>query len=164
MPRRGVSCGGHWARSKSSNSIFPALRRTRPMMARNVVVFPTPLRPSSAAHSPVFTARFTPCRMCSRPMWTWTPSSRSMGGLFHIVFVFFAAEIGLAHPLVRGDLARGPGRENAALGHHGDVVGDFEHHIHVVLDDDDVDRAGKLADLLDRPRGLGRAHATGRLV
>ena len=33
-----------------------------------------------------------------------------------------------------------------------------------MLDDDDVDRAGELADLLDRALGLGRAHAAGRLV
>ena len=57
-----------------------------------------------------------------------------------------------------------PGGEDGALRHHGDVVGDLEHDLHVVLDDDDVDRAGELANLADRPLGLGRAHAAGRLV
>src|ERR1700732_4247453 len=117
MPLRGTSCGRQRARSKPSNSTTPALFLASPMIARSVVVLPTPLRPSSAAHSPAFTSRLTPWRMCSLPMWTCTSLSLSMGGLLDVVLVLVAAEIGLAHPLVGGDIARAAGGEDRALGH-----------------------------------------------
>src|SRR5262249_37847878 len=164
MPRRGTSCGWQLARSKSSNSTLPRLFLVSPMMARSVVVLPTPLRPSSAADSPGFTSRFTPCRMCSLPIWTWTSSSLSMHGLLDVVLVLGAAQVGLAHALVVGDLLGRAGGENRPLRHHRDVARDAEHHLHVVLDDDDVDRAGELADLLYGALGLGRRHAASRLV
>src|SRR5262245_14479852 len=152
------------ARSTPSNSSVPRLLRASPMMARSVVVLPTPLRPSSAAHSPAFTSRLTPCRMCSLPIWTWTSSSLSMGGLFDVILILVATEVGLAHALVVGDLSRGAGHQDRALRHHGDVVGDPEHDLHVVFDDDDVDRTGEFADLANCALGLGRAHAAGRFV
>src|SRR6516162_6309017 len=108
------------------------------MIARKVVVLPTPFLPSNAAHSPDFTMRFTPWRMCSLPMWTCTSWRLSMRSLFHIVLVLVAAEIDLAHALVGGDLPRAPAGKDRALRHHGNVVGDLEHNIHIVLDDDDV--------------------------
>src|SRR5688572_27371325 len=137
MPLRGTSCAWQRARSMPSNSTVPRVRRASPMIARKVVVLPTPLRPSNAAHSPPFTSRLTPCRICSLPIWTWTSSSLSMHRLLDVVFVLGAAEIGLAHALVGGDLLRAAGGEDGAQRHHGDVVGDLEHHLHVVLDDDD---------------------------
>src|SRR5215470_2843338 len=164
MPLRGTSCGGQRARSKPSNSMVPRLRRVSPMIARSVVVLPTPLRPSSAAHSPGFTSRLTPCRICSLPIWTCTSSSLSMRLFLDVVLVLLAAEIGLAHALVGGDLRRTAGGKNCALRHHGDVVGDSEHDLHVVLDNDDVDDARQLANLADRALSLGRAHSAGRLV
>src|SRR5436190_774411 len=164
MPWRGTSCGAQRARSMPSNSMLPRVRRARPMIARKVVVLPTPLRPRSAAHSPARTSRFTPCRMCSFPMWTWTSSSRSMAGFFHVVFVLLAAEIGLAHALVGGDLGRTPGGKDRPLRHDRDVIGNPEHHLHVVLDDNDVDRTCELAYFCDCPLGLGRTHPAGRLI
>src|SRR5215470_8264865 len=125
MPLRGTSCGSQCDRSKPSNSTVPRLRGASPIIARKVVVFPTPLRPSSAAHSPACTSRVTPCRMCSFPIWTWTSSSLSMDLLLlDVVLVLLAAEIGLAHALVGGDLFRATGRQNSTLRHHGNVVGD----------------------------------------
>src|ERR1700730_3305544 len=135
MPLCGTSCGAQRDRSKPSNATVPRLRGARPMMARSVVVFPTPLRPSKATHSPAFTSRFTPCRMCSLPIWTWTSSSLSMNRLLDVVLVL-AAEIGLADALVRGDLFRGAGCQKRPLRHHGDVIGDLEYDLHVVLDND----------------------------
>src|SRR5215470_2490324 len=164
MPRRGTSCGGQRARSMPSNSIVPRLFATSPMMARSVVVFPTPLRPSRAADSPGPTSRLTPWRMCSLPIWTWRSSSLSMRGLLDVILVLGAAEIRLADPLVGGDLLRGAGGEDRALRHHGDVGGDLEYHLHVMLDDDDVDGARQRADVFHRAIGLGRAHPAGRFV
>src|SRR5262249_31354273 len=146
------------------NSIVPRLFATSPMMARSVVVLPTPLRPSRAADSPGRTSRQTPCRMCSLPIWTWRSSSLSMRHLLDVVLVLRAAEVALAHALVAGDLLRGAGRKNRALRHHGDVDGDLEHPLHVVLDDDDVDRPRQRTDDLHRAIGLGGAHSAGGLV
>src|SRR5262245_44585882 len=123
------------------------------MMARKVVVLPTPLRPSSAAHSPCPTCRLTPCRMCNLPMCTCTSSRLSMQGFLDVVLVLFAAQVGLAHPLIGGNGLRPPRGQNSALRHDGDVVGDLEYDIHVMLDDDHVDRARELANLGNRTRG-----------
>src|SRR5919202_3652802 len=149
MPRRGTSCGGTPPRSTPENSTEPRLLGARPMMARSVVVLPTPLRPSRAAASPGCTSKLTPWRMCSLPICTCTSRSLSMRGLLDVILVLGAAEIGFAHALVGGDLAGTSGRQDGALRHHGDVGGDFEHHLHVVLDDDDVDRAREVPDLGD---------------
>src|SRR5882672_885175 len=97
-------------------------------------------------------------------MWTWTSRRLSTNCLLDIVFAFGAAEIGFAHTLIAGNLVRAAGREDSALRHHGDVVGNFKHEAHVVFYDDDIDFARQWPDLGDRTFGLGRAHAAGRLV
>src|SRR5207302_3889041 len=140
--------------SSPSNSMVPRLRGASPMMARSVVVLPTPLRPSSAADSPDLISRLTPCRICSLPMWTWTSRRLSICCLLDVVLVFRAAEIGFAHALVGGNLLGAAGRENRTLRHDGDIVCDAEHDFHVVLDDHDVDRARELANFRDRAFGL----------
>src|SRR5258706_16290891 len=129
MPLRGTSCGGQRARSSPSNATMPRLLGASPMMARSVVVLPTPLRPSRAAHSPAFTARLTPCRMCSLPIWTWTSSSLSMNRLLDVVLVFGATEIRFAHTLVGGDVPGTAGGQDRALRHDGNVVGNPEHDL-----------------------------------
>src|SRR5581483_5248703 len=164
MPCRGTWCAAMPPRSVPSNETSPRERRISPMMARSVVVLPTPLRPSSAAASPGFTSRLTPCRICSLPICTCRSRRLSTDCLLDIILVLRTAEIGLAHTLVRGDLAWAAGGEHAALRHHSDVVGDLEHDLHVMLDDDDVDRACQLLDLLHGAVGLRRRHAAGRLV
>src|SRR5947209_6077291 len=105
------------------------------MIARSVVVLPTPLRPSRATDWPAFTSRLTPCKICSLPIWTWTFWRLSMCGLLDIVLVFGAAEIRLAHFLVGAHLLRAAAGKNRTLRQNGDVVGDPEHDLHVVLDD-----------------------------
>src|ERR1700730_5096950 len=134
------------------------------MIARRVVVLPTPFLPKSAAHSPAFTVSVTPCRMCSLPMWTCTSSRLSTGGILDVVLVLLAAEIGLAHALVGSDLCRAAAREDGALRHHGDIVGDLAHHVHVVLDNDDMNLTRRLPDSFDRAAGFSRAHAASGLV
>src|SRR5437588_4760282 len=147
-----------------SNATVPPLRGARPMIARKVVVLPTPLRPSSAAASPGLTSRLTPWRMCSLPIWTCTPSSLSMRRFLEIVLVLGTTEIGFADALVGRNIPGTAGRQDAALRHDGDVGCDPEHDLHVVLDDDDVDGRGELSDLRHHPLGFRRAHAAGRLV
>src|SRR6185437_6235831 len=141
MPCRGTRWGGIFDRSWPSNSIWPPLRATRPMMLRKVVVLPTPLRPSSAAHSPSFTSRSTPCRICSLAMCTWTLRRLSISSLLDIILVLGPAQIGFAHAFVGSDFLGIARRQNGALRHYGDRVGNVEHNRHIVLDDDDIDGA-----------------------
>src|SRR5437016_3579070 len=80
------------------------------------------------------------------------------------VLVIGLAEIGLAHPLVARDLVGGAAGQHRALRHDRDVVGDLEYHLHVVLDDDDIDARGELPDFRHRAPGFRRAHAADRLI
>src|ERR1700732_2723733 len=164
MPFPGISCALQFERSNSSNLIAPLVFDTNPIIARSVVVLPTPLRPSNAADSPGFTSRLTPCRMCSLPIWTWTSRRLSMGGLLDEILVLGAAEIGFADALIVGDGRRTAAGQDRPLGQNGDVVGDPEHDIHVVLDNDDIDGARQVADFCDRAAGLRWAHAAGWLI
>ena len=50
---------------------------TRPAIARRIVVFPAPLGPMSATHSPCSTAAPTPCTTSARPRVTQRPSIRT---------------------------------------------------------------------------------------
>src|SRR5262249_47257852 len=134
------------------------------MIARNVVVLPTPFLPNSAAHSPDFTCRVTPCRMCSLPMWTCTSWSLSTCSLLDVVLILVAAQIGFTHPFVGSNLFWAPAGEDRALCHHGDVVSNLEHHLHIVFNDDDIDRARQLPNLADGALRLGRTHPARGLV
>ena len=80
------------------------------------------------------------------------------------VLVIGLAEIGLAHPLVARDLVGGAAGQHRALRHDRDVVCDLEYHLHVVLDDDDIDARGELPDFRHRAPGFRRAHAADRLI
>src|SRR4051812_25580743 len=48
-----------------------------PMIARNVVVLPAPLRPSSVTSSPSPMLNSTPCNMCDSPYQACRPRTRS---------------------------------------------------------------------------------------
>ena len=61
MPAWAVRCSGRRIRSWPSKRMVPVRLRTMPMMARSVVVLPTPLRPSRVTVSPRATSRSTPC-------------------------------------------------------------------------------------------------------
>ncbi len=74
------------------------------------------------------------------------------------------AEIALAHDLRVADVGRRALLEHAAIVEHDDAVGEIEHDVHVVLDDDDGERARQLLDQRVHARGFLRAHAGGRLV
>src|SRR5262249_17197767 len=143
---------------------MPPLLRARPMIARNVVVLPTPFLPKRAAHSAGFTCRLTPCRICSLPMWTCTSLRLSTGGVLDVVLILIAAEIGFTHAFVGSNFCWAPAGKDRALRHHGDVVGDLEHHLHIVFDDDDIDRARQLPNLANGTLRLGRTHPARGLV
>src|SRR5262245_16640562 len=108
-------------------------------MARSVEVLPTPLRPSSATVSPGPTLRFTPCRTGTLPMSAVTPSTVSM---MLRSLVFGRAQVGFLDLGVGADLLGRTAREERTLCHNDDLVGDGEHHLHVVLDENHIDALG----------------------
>ena len=74
------------------------------------------------------------------------------------------AQVGLLHARIGAHrLGRVEG-DHLAVDQHGDLVGQAEHHAHVVLDRQQRLAHGDLADQLDEAGGLAVAHAGGRLV
>src|SRR3989442_2082741 len=103
------------------------------MMLSMVVVLPAPLRPTRQTTSCSPTLNETPCRMCAGPRKAWMFFTSSMSNV--------RPEQILGHVAVLADL---PGRavgEKPAFMHHDDAIGAFEHHVHVVFDDDRRDPA-----------------------
>src|SRR3546814_750391 len=127
MPCAGILWGGRRARSAPLNRMLPLVLRMRPMIVRNVVVFPTPLRPSRATASPSSTRRSTPCRIRNLPYCAWTSTTSSID---EILVVLGLAEISLAHLGIVGDLLWGALGQNTALGHDRDIVRHLEHDQH----------------------------------
>src|ERR1700693_5232532 len=148
--------------SAPSNRTQPAEACQSPMIVRNVVVLPAPLRPSSMVSPPRGTASSTPCKMCYGPIWVSMPSSSNSGATSGIG----DTEIGFLHQR-RGDHAGG-----LAVGHqlavvqHDDAVGERAHHVHLVLDQQNGPVAARLdlVDEIEDHRHLVDAHAGGGLV
>src|SRR6266536_2755175 len=102
------------------------------MMVASRVVLPTPLRPRTASEprSPSETLTSSSTTVAPYPARTAVRVSASAMPL---------AEIDLAHAGMLGDL---PGRalaQDLALHEHGDALGEAEHEVHVVLDDENGD-------------------------
>jgi hypothetical protein len=74
------------------------------------------------------------------------------------------AEIHRAHLRVGHDLLRRALREHGALHQHGDLLGEAEHHIHVVLDDQHGDVGIEAGDHIEDEMALRGRHAGRRLV
>src|SRR5882672_10637828 len=143
MPSAARPCGGRRLRSRPLYSTLPPVRLSSPRTARSVDVLPTPLRPSSATVSPAPTVRSTPRSTGTLPISAVMPStvSTTLPSL-----VFRRAEIGLLNLRVAADLCRSAACQQRPLRHDDDLVGDGEHHLHVVLDQDDIDPFGNVAD------------------
>ena len=74
------------------------------------------------------------------------------------------AEIDLPHARIVDDIMRGVLDEHAAIDEHGERVGEAEHEVHVVLDQDEGHRAGKCRNNVENLFSLGFRHAGSRLV
>src|SRR5215207_766029 len=135
MPALTRPCTARWVSGMPSSSTHPWRGRRIPMMVRNSVVLPAPLRPMRPANWPAPTSRLTWRRMLTGPSETETPSSRSMGRLLadHV-----APDGGGAQHLAR--IAVG---DHAAFIERDDAIGVALNDIHVVLDEqhDDAGRA-----------------------
>src|SRR5581483_7567072 len=142
MPAREMSGVASPPISRPANVTLPRLGFHNPMMVRNVVVLPAPLRPSSTVMAPFGTEKSTPCRMWYWPIWVCTPcsvsSASAMGGPRGCgLRLGCDAEVGFLHHR-RADHLGG-----LAVGHqspvvqHDDAVGEALHHVHLVLDEQD---------------------------
>src|SRR5579872_1509267 len=153
-----------------SSVTSPACSVVWPMTVDSSVVLPTPFLPITLMHSPG--ARLssmssittvspypaeTPCRRSALAMMghLMRPLVRPLAGL---------TEIDFAHPLIGFDLARRSLGEYGAADHHSDPVGETEHHIHVVLDDQHGDVLRQLIDGIEDDVAFGARYAGGRFV
>src|SRR5215470_8425918 len=138
--------------SRPSKRIDPAIAGVSPMIERTVVVLPMPLRPISVTISPGAMVSEMPNSTWLSPYRVSIASTASSGSdMRHRLLL---AEIGLPHLGIgtdRGRIARG---DDAAIDQHGDAVGEREHRLHVMLDQENRDVTLQLAQRLDHPARL----------
>src|SRR5919197_2400005 len=128
-PSRATSSGDRRTRSLPSSRMRP-VRRTMPLMARSVVVFPAPFAPSTVTIAPSPTSSVTPCSARMAPYCAWTSSSSSSAiGLC-------GPQIGLDHGAVALNVGGRPLGDLASEVEADDVVGHLHDEVHVVLDDE----------------------------
>src|ERR1044071_2873261 len=125
MPSPGRLWGGTTVRFRPSNCSAP-VASVKPMMVRTVVVFPAPLRPMRAAHTPGASSKVTLRSTCAPAIDTLTLLNASMlSDPDHML----THQCVLQHFGGRGqflNLARTP---------HGNAAGIALDHIHIVLDE-----------------------------
>ncbi len=102
-------------------------RSTSPISALNVVVLPTPFRPSSAVAPPSATSKEIPCSTCDWPRYTCR--SRTERTAIRAALRGRPAGRSVAH-----DRLRGVDRKQPAVVHDRDPLREPGHHLHVMLD------------------------------
>src|SRR5262249_159245 len=117
------------------NRILPRRGGGRPRIVCSVVVLPIPLRPRSPTTSPGRTSSETPSRKWLAPSHVWIWWSESKVSFMAVP----PAHVDLDHPLVALDLLGRSSSKHLAEVQHGDRIGNGEHHVHVVLDDQQRD-------------------------
>src|SRR5215471_6486949 len=128
MPKRAIRLEARPISSLPRNTMEPCLCGTIPMIARRVVVFPAPLRPSNVTTSPSPTAKLTPCRMWDSPYQACSSSTRSKCCCVTAASGVAGPKIGLHDLGVLRDHAVIALGENAAAGQHRDHVAEVGHH------------------------------------
>src|SRR5687768_2724917 len=104
----------------------PVRRPTRPSTDLSVEVRPAPLRPSNVTTSPLFTTRFTPCRMWLSPYQACRFSMRRTSAMGR-------PHVRLDHRGMLRDLRVRPFGQHRAAREHRDGVADARDDTHVVL-------------------------------
>src|SRR5579862_926826 len=165
MPVRAIASEDMPTSSWSWKRTEPRRCSTMPMIDFNVVVLPTPLRPSSVTTSPACTAKVTPCRMCDSPYQASSPCTASMACVEGEIGSSMAgSKIGLTH----GGIGRYgliiPFGEDLAAGEHGDAVAEICHHAEVMLDHQHGARCGDGSDQSADAADVVMAHTRCRLV
>src|SRR5579859_794208 len=146
MPARPTLSDDRPMISLPSNRMLPVRRPVRPMMARKVVVLPTPLRPSSVTTSPFGTSKSMPCRMCDSPYQASSPEIFSSGSAMRAILRGGGADIGFDDlGMLRNGFVIALGQYFAAR-QHGDRVGQIRHDLEIMLDHQHGAALGDLAD------------------
>src|SRR5437764_14301647 len=96
------------------------------------VVLPMPLRPSSASACPCATPSEIRSSTTASPYPAVSASIARRSGIDRLL-----AEIDRLHARIARDLLRRALDEQFAVDQHRDAVGEREHDVHVVLDEDD---------------------------
>src|SRR3954452_12854901 len=130
------------------------------MMARSVVVLPTPLRPSNVTVSPANTSRSTPCSAWPSPYQALRPRTASRGE----ALVIGGTHIGHLDALVAADGGVVAGREGLATLHHRYPVAEIGDHGQIVLDHQNRAVTRYRADEGGNRGHVLMAHARHRLV
>src|SRR5450830_649514 len=123
-----------WAiRNAFRPSISAPRKRTEPLACTcpitdlTRVERPTPLRPSRLTISPSPTRRSMPCNTWLLPYQACSPS------MLRISVMARLAQISRLHGGVGADRRRGVASDHLAVDQHGNLVGQAEHHAHIVL-------------------------------
>src|SRR5262249_33938927 len=124
----------------------PVMAGVRPMIERTVAGLPMPLRPMSVAISPGATAGYMPDRPRRRP-WQVSMLDASSSEPSAMTLLLLA-EIGLPHLGIGPDRLRRAGRDDAAIDQHRDAIGQREHRLHIMLDQQNGELALELAQRL----------------
>src|SRR4029079_8569612 len=150
MPMRAIRCVATPPMGEPRNRISPATGLWKPMIERNVVVLPAPLRPTSTTSSPVPTSREMPRRMRLGWMSTGSLSSASMAlGGADMARSHLAHQRGDDLVVVEDVAGRAIGEHAPALERH-DPARILRDEVHVVLDQDDRLHARALGCLHER--------------
>src|SRR3989442_13638402 len=107
-----------------------------PMTAERLVRLAMPSRPNRRTSSPAPTAKSTPNKTLPSPYPASSPATSSIRHQNRRTGIVLA-QVGAAHMRVGADRGRRPSRNDAALDHDGDAVGQREHRVHIVLDQAD---------------------------
>src|ERR671916_2425511 len=137
----------------------PSRRRRIPMMARNVVVLPAPLRPSRVTVSPSRMSRSTPWRTWLSPYQALRPRTSRSGAL-----LMLGSHIGFAHPRIGADGLVGSVGQDLAAGENGDAVAQVGHHVEIVLHHQHGAVAGDAPDEIRDAADILMPHAGHGLV
>src|SRR5205823_10072823 len=130
MPSRTMASGESAAMLRPAKWMVPDCGRTRPEIARRVVLLPAPLAPSSVTISPASTRSDRPRTASTLPYAAATRSSSSSGTVVRL------PEIGGDDFGVAQHLRRRAVGDAAAEVEHRDVIGDLLDQMHVVIDDE----------------------------
>src|SRR5688572_33370867 len=140
--------------------MVPERGRVIPMIERTVVVLPMPLRPRRLTTCDAGTSSEMPNSTWLRPYDVCRSRTSSMNRSAS----GFLAKVGPAHFRVRPDLLGQAGGDDAAVDQHRDAVGELEHRVHVVLDQDHGLAALERGEELDHALRLVDTHAGHWLV
>src|ERR1700722_10670482 len=143
---------------RPDNEISPSWRVVWPRMVASSVVFPTPLRPSTASVFPVATENDT------RSSTTVSPYPAVRSRTFSSSDIEVRTKIDFAHAWIGGDFIRRAFEQHRATNQHRDALSETKHQIHVVFDHQHRHTRGQLLDDVQDDAAFAARHPGSRLI